>query len=433
MSVVRITGENALGILEKLTKKELGHERTLVLRRLWSPIDGRLMDRGMVVYFRGPNSFTGEDVVELHVHGSRAVVDVLSENLIYLGLLPAEPGDFTKRAFENGKMDLTQIEGLSDLILSQTAAQQAQAVNQMEGGLKEYCDKWRASLVRLLGLVEAVIDFPDEDLPDDILEGIERAIGDIDISLREVLSGGEIGPAIREGLRIAVIGPPNVGKSSILNQLAKRDVAIVSEEAGTTRDVIEVPLNLAGVPVIFCDTAGLRDAPNKIEQEGVRRARLQAESADFRIWIEDATSVWPIDFSTFFSEFAQEDDFILLNKTDLISESVAKLRIKEKLGTVYAVSAKSGAGLDGFIKGMTESIARKYSVSEVPLVTRMRQKLVLEDFLGHVERLKEMHLEDVSMFAEDLRLGLRSLGELAGQVDVEEILDVIFKEFCIGK
>ena len=443
VAVIRVSGVQAFACLEALTRQNLPAVRQMRLRSLWmedGPGDWTLIDQCLAVRFSGPQTFTGEDVVEFHVHGSQAVVAKVFQALADFGLKPAEPGDFTKRAFENGKLDLTQVEGLSDLLAAQTEGQHRQAIAQMSGGLGDKCAAWKQTLVRISGRIEAVIDFPDEDLPDDVLDYVSSEIEALRQEVTAVLARGAAGQHIRDGVRIAIMGPPNVGKSSLLNQLAQRDAAIVSDEAGTTRDVVEVPLNLEGVPVIVSDTAGVREAGHPVEAEGIRRAQAAGSAADIRLWVCDSVGSWDEDFVDVYKRLQKPSDLVIVNKIDLHPDYC----FSGAGGLpVFAVSARSGAGLDGLVKTLSERVVADYASGETPLVTRMRQRLVLESFLGHLNRLADGlvdHVEqvngaggDISVFAEDLRLSLRDLGRLVGRVDVEDVLDVIFQEFCIGK
>lgn len=389
--------------------------------------DRERIDDGLALWFPAPASFTGEDVVELHVHGGHAVLDSLMTSLQSLsGLRPAMPGEFSRRAFEHGKMDLTAVEAIADLVDAETSAQRRQALAQMDGSLARLYDGWRARLIKSLAFAEASIDFAEEDIPDDLARQSIDALRSLSEEIANHLADGGIGERIRSGFRIALTGAPNVGKSSLLNALAKRDVAIVSDIAGTTRDVIEVPLDLGGYATVLIDTAGIRDSTDQIEQEGVRRARAQAAMADLRIHLMDAsddTAGLAID----------PDALLVLNKADLLGDTNAvSLPVNGML-----ISVATGAGLSDLVVEMTKRIAGKASAhlsASAPL-TRARHRHALEDCRAALERALEGAGSgvDEEMMAEDIRLAAHALGRITGRVDVEELLDRIFRDFCIGK
>jgi len=378
---------------------------------LRDPADGSLIDRGLALAFAAPASFTGEDVVEFHVHGGPAVVDALLRALRQIaGLRLAEPGEFSRRAFENGKLDLTQAEGLADLIDAQTETQRRVALGLAGGALRERAEVWRAAMLRLLAGVEAEIDFSDED---DVDSDFDRAGT---LSLRDeiaaTLTRAAIGERIRDGLTVAVVGEPNVGKSSLINGLARRDVAIVSDVAGTTRDLIEVALDLAGVPVTLVDTAGLRETDDPVEAEGVRRAKARAAAADLVLHVGECTPS---------SAVGQP----VVNKVDLGSELPGF-----RDGIIY-VSAKTGAGIDVLENWLADWAGRAIRTDEPPIVTRERQRRALEATVAYLNEALDQ--SDAVLRAEALRLSGRSLGQVTGRVGVEDILDEIFGRFCIGK
>ena len=428
VAVIRLSGPGTGDALEALTGKGPGEARKAELRRLRSPDSGEPIDRALVLFFPGPASFTGEDTVEFHVHGGRAVVAALLDALAALaGLRSALPGEFTRRAFENGKLDLTEVEGLADLIDAETEAQRRQALRQMEGALGRLYEDWRARLMRLLAYAEAEIDFPDEEVPGDLLKSlgpeVERLRSDIAIHLKD----GHRGERLREGVEVAIVGPPNAGKSSLLNRLSRREAAIVSEEAGTTRDVVEVRLDLGGVPVTLADTAGLREAASEIEAEGVRRALARAETADLRIVVEacDGRGGLTGGFAS-----AREGDLRLLNKVDLSGSS----GVPEGVSAIR-VSATTGVGLDELERVLTMRVAELASLSEHPVITRARHREGLLDCLASLARVEEglRKARETELVAEDLRLAARALGQITGRVDVEDLLDIVFRDFCIGK
>jgi tRNA modification GTPase len=382
---------------------------------------GEPIDDGMALWFPAPNSVTGEDVAELHVHGSRAVAAALLAALGRLGLRLAEPGEFTRRAFLNGKLDLTQAEAIADLVAAETEAQRRQALRQLDGGLGTLYRGWSERLLRLLAHLEAAIDFPDEDLP----PGLEAEIGDEAAALADEidchLADNHRGEHLRDGIAVAIVGPPNAGKSSLLNQLARREAAITSPIAGTTRDVIEVAVDLAGYPVVLADTAGLRAGADQIEREGLRRALARAEAAELRLFVFDASS--PADAGGA-AQWPGQDTLLVANKFDLIDDT-AKLP-----ADAVAVSALTGAGIATLVAAVAGRIAAGYDFA-APLLTRARHRAALGAARGALRRSLSASLAELR--AEDLRLAWRSLGQITGHVDVEDLLDVIFADFCIGK
>jgi tRNA modification GTPase len=391
---------------------------------LSDPRDEVALDRALVLFFAGPKSFTGEDVAEFHVHGGRAVVaSVLSALGAMAGLRAALPGEFTRRAFENGKLDLTEVEGLADLIDAETEGQRRQALRQMEGALGRIYEDWRRRLLKVLAYAEADIDFADEDLPDDLMARLGPEIEDLADAIQNHLRDGHRGERLRDGVEVAIVGPPNVGKSSLLNRLAGREAAIVSEEAGTTRDVLEVRLDLGGVPVTLADTAGLRDAGGAIEKEGIRRARVRAESADLRLVMvaPDEAGLSVDDFT-----LAREGDFRIVNKIDRGGTPF--------VGT-HAISALTGEGVAALVEALSERVVALFGASEYPLITRARHREGLEACAAALDRAMDglRSGRDSALVAEDLRIAMRALGRITGRVDVEDLLDVVFRDFCIGK
>lgn len=425
VAVVRVSGPAAGPALRALIERPLPPPRKAV-RALFSH-GGAVLDDGLALWFPGPGSFTGEDVAELHCHGGRAVVDSLLDALIAQpGVRPAEPGEFTRRAFENGKMDLTQAEGLADLIAAETEAQQRQALRQMEGALARLFDGWRGELVKLLAHLEAYIDFPDEPIPEALDAAVRDGVGGLAAQIDRYLADGHRGERIRDGLTIAVIGPPNAGKSSLVNALARREAAIVSATAGTTRDVIEVHLDLGGYPVILADTAGLRDAAEDIEAEGVRRALARAEAADLRLAVFDAEA-WP-EYDAATGALLDDRTVSVLNKIDLGLPDPAP---KVAGWPVLPISVRSGVGMDLLITALTEEVRARLDSRGAPALTRQRHRVALEECRDALLRALEADLTELA--AEDLRLAARALGRITGRVDVEDLLDVIFRDFCIGK
>lgn len=437
VAVVRLSGSRAGAALEALSGKALPEARRASLRRLSDPVTGAWLDEALVLFFAAPGSFTGEDVVELHLHGGRAVVEAVLTALGQIeGLRPAEPGAFTRRAFENGRLDLTEVEGLADLIEAETAAQREQALRQMSGSLSARAEGWRSALIRAMAYIEAEIDFGEEE--GDVGEGLSLRVlplvAEAAADMEEVLSAGYRGELVREGLEIAIVGPPNAGKSSLLNWLAGRDAAIVSEEAGTTRDVIEVRLDMEGVPVTLCDTAGLREAASAVEAEGIRRALARAAEADFRIVIASVAPDLQI-LGSF--EDAAPDDVCVLNKVDLLDSGAeqAKGHLGDKaVDGALPVSVSSGAGLrslEELIRGRVRTLLEGW---ESPAITRQRHRQEIGAAAEALRRAEaQLGAGDIVLGAEEMRQTLRALGRLTGRVDVEELLDVIFRDFCIGK
>lgn len=428
IAVIRVSGPEAAAAYRDLTARNPMHPRRLIRVRLRDRQGSEDLDDGLAVWFPGPASFTGEDVVEFHVHGGRAVVGGVLEALGRVdGLRLAEPGEFTRRAFENGRMDLTAAEGVADLVAAETAAQRRQALTQMGGALGQIYEQWRQRIVAALAHLEAAIDFSDEELPEGLVESVEQEVHTLRREISDHLAEGHRGERLRDGIQIAIVGPPNAGKSSLLNLLARREAAIVSEIAGTTRDVIEVHMDLGGLPVILADTAGLREgAGDAIEDEGIRRAAQRARDADLRLAVFDATG-WPP------SEIAQEsigngETIVVVNKIDLGRPS-AGLDLKGQ--EILAVSAKTGEGIATFEELLAERVAALCPPTGSALMTRARHREALEECNRALARVIEGG--EVELVAEDLRLATRALGRITGRVDVEDLLDVIFRDFCIGK
>lgn len=432
IAVVRVSGPAARSALRALSGRELPVRRAERVN-LHDPDGGELLDRGLAVYFPGPASFTGEDVVELHLHGGLAVVaGVLGALGAEPGLRLAEPGEFTRRGFENGKLDLTAAEAVADLVAAETAAQRRQALRQMGGALAEFCDDARARLVAAMARWEAAIDFAEEELPADLEAGVAAEVDALAADIGARLADGGRGERLRDGIEVAILGPPNAGKSSLLNRIARRDAAIVSEIAGTTRDVVEVRAELGGYPVILADTAGLRAAGDEIEREGVRRALERAASADLRLVVLDGAT-WPaVDDET--RRLLGTDAIVALNKADLIAGAPERTAAGIPL---YAISAKTGAGLDTLLAGIEARVGAAFEggAGTAPVVTRARHREALAAALAALERFQgtDGRLARPELAAEELRLAARALGRVTGAVDVEDLLDVIFAEFCIGK
>lgn len=425
VAVIRVSGPAAASALRTLTGIADPKPRRAELARISDPSSREILDDGLVLWFPAPHSFTGEDVAEFQIHGGRATVGAVLEAL---GALPelrlAEPGEFTRRAFENGKLDLTQSEGLGDLINAETEGQRRQALRQLEGDLGSLYDTWSARLIRAQADLEAGIDFVDEDVPEGTETDAAHHILWVKGQITQHLDDRRAGERAREGFYFTIIGAPNVGKSSLLNQLARRDAAIVSETAGTTRDVIEVHLDVAGYPVIFADTAGLRAADGNVESEGVRRARNRAGSADWKIAVFDA-QLWP-QREAETDALVDEATLVVANKWDLAGGPESAYE------PALPVSAKTGEGLDGVLAALEAVVVGELGGSAIaPRLTRARHRVALEECRDALERAATAAA--IELRAEDVRLAIRSLGRITGRVDVEDVLDVIFSEFCIGK
>ena len=421
IAVLRISGPDARRAVLSLTRG-MPPPRVAQRRRIVDPRSGEALDDGLVLWFPAPRSATGEDVAELHLHGSRAVLAAVMQALTRLGLRLAEPGEFTRRAFLNGKLDLLQAEAIADLAAAETEAQRRQALRQLGGELGDVYRGWRDRLTRILAHFEAAIDFPDEDLPPEIED---RILGDTEGLVAEIerhLADGHRGERLRDGIDVAIVGPPNAGKSSLLNRIARRDVAITSPVPGTTRDVIEVAIDLGGYPVVLADTAGLRDSADAIEQEGKRRAVQRAEQAEIRLFVFDTAH--PADAAGA-STWAGADTILVANKIDLVPVAETDLS-----PPALPVSALTGEGIDRLLTMLGERVAQTYRI-EAPVLTRARHRQALEEAAASLRRSFSAALPELR--AEDLRLALRSLGRITGAVDVEDLLDVIFRDFCIGK
>jgi tRNA modification GTPase len=424
VAVIRISGPAAGATLRGMTQRDLPPPR-VASRRKFHGAEDTVIDDGLALWFPGPASFTGEDMAELHIHGGPAIIAAMTESLVAQGLQPAEPGTFTRRAFDNGKLDLTEVEGLADLIAAETEAQRRQALRQLEGAFGDQVETWRGALLGALARIEAAIDFPEEDLPAGLVEGVDEAMRAIGHAIAGTLDDDHRGERLREGLSVVILGAPNAGKSSLMNALARRDVAIVSDEAGTTRDVIELHLDLGGYPVLLADTAGLRESGSRIETEGVRRALDRAVRADLKLVVIDG-AVWPVIPE---ATRAQIDAaaILVLNKADLLPGPLQALSGHQ----LTAVSALTGAGLSDLLTALKARAAGLLASGDRPVLTRLRHRAALADCRQAL--MRGLAVGPVELKAEELRLAARALGRITGRVDVEDVLDVIFREFCIGK
>ena len=429
VAVIRISGSKTQEIVSALTSASLPKTRVATLKRLVNPKNSELIDEGLVLFFKSPNSYTGEDMAELHVHGSKSVVqEILNVLEEFDDCRLAEPGEFTKIAFQNNKINLLKAESIGDLIAAETELQRKQALRIMSGDSSKRYNFWRDELIKILADVEARIDFPEEDIPDNLSENIKTKCLKIKNEMQGILDDNKTGEIIREGFKIAIIGPPNVGKSSLLNYLSRREVAIVSEKAGTTRDVIETHLDLEGIQVIILDTAGIRDTSDEIEKKGVKLAVSRAEDADLLIIMLDPKN---LNFKGFLNEKLDGNSILVVNKSDLGIENLQKLNFKVN---PIIISIKENYNVDKVIEAIKYKLKKQFLKSSDILITRSRHRLHLKECCKHLEVfLEKKNNNEFDLAAEDLRLSIRHLGTIVGKVDVEEILGSIFENFCIGK
>ena len=429
IAVIRISGSDTKKVLQNMTFLKLPEAKVATLRKFKNPQTKDLIDEGILLWFPGPESYTGEDMAEFHVHGSKAVVEAMHSSLSKInGCRLAEPGEFTKIAFQNGKINLLKAESISDLISSETEIQRRQAIKIMSGKSSDKFNSLRQKLLKILSNIEAKIDFPEDDLPDDILNNILLEAKNVRQEIEKILNDQKVGEKIREGFKIAIIGPVNAGKSSLLNYLSKRDVAIVSEIAGTTRDVIETYLNLDGYPVIISDTAGIRESIDEIEKKGIKLALEKAENADLNLIVLEPKSV---NLSHFLNDIVSKNSIVVINKMDL---GIDKFNNEFKKYNPIQISIKEEKNLDKLINLIKENLKNKFISSEEIFITRQRHRMNLEECVACLKNFEEKNTkEDFDKAAEDLRLATRYLGMIVGKVDVEEILGSIFNDFCIGK
>ncbi|MDA9654206.1 tRNA uridine-5-carboxymethylaminomethyl(34) synthesis GTPase MnmE [Candidatus Pelagibacter sp.] len=429
IAIIRVSGKDTKKVIKLLTNATLPKPRVATLRKINKINTSELIDEGIILWFPGPESYTGEDMAEIHIHGSKAVIDALHYSISKVeNCRLAEAGEFTKLAFQNGKINLLKAESIADLISAETEIQRQQAIKIMNGKSADKFNSLRKKLLKILSHVEAKIDFPDEDLPEDIFKNIKKISNEVILNIKKILDDQKVGERIREGFKIAIIGPTNAGKSSLLNHLSNRDAAIVSEIAGTTRDVIETHLNIDGYPVVVSDTAGIRDSKNEIEKKGIKLALDKAENADLKLIVIDAKS---IDFKGVLKELMDENAILVINKSDLLKED---LNSEIKNYEHVLISVKNNLNLEDLILKIKNKLKNKFITSEDILITRERHRQHLEQSLNYLKNFEEKNeAEDFDKAAEDLRLATRHLGMIVGKVDVEEILGSIFNDFCIGK
>ncbi|KDA02284.1 tRNA uridine-5-carboxymethylaminomethyl(34) synthesis GTPase MnmE [Hyphomonas oceanitis] len=426
IAILRLSGPHVRALAERHLASGLPAARHASLTDM-TDNDGALIDRGLALFMPGPGSYTGEDTLELYLHGGAAVIAHALDTLTaHEGVRMAEPGEYTRRAFEAGKLDLTEAEGVADIIEAETVAQKAQALRQLGGGLSQTYDQWRAELTGVLALVEVAIDFPDEgDAPQDttapILAKLGRLIGEIETALGD----RGIGERIRDGFRVAIIGAPNAGKSTLLNRLARREAAIVTAKAGTTRDVIEVRRVLGGHVVWIADTAGLRVTEDEIEAEGVRRAEVAAREADLRLFVLDASAP---DIGHLSTDYRLDTDLVVVNKSDLGA-------VPDGVSADHVISARDGSGVDALEQAIARFVDQYAASVEAPVITRQRHRERLTQGLSSLKAARDALEQDVGaeLAAEDIRMALRQLGSIIGVVGVEDVLGAVFSEFCIGK
>ena len=429
VAVIRVAGDNVKKVIKLLTGSEPPNPRIATHKKFNKINNFDLIDEGILIWFPGPNSYTGEDMAEFHVHGSIAVVRAILDELSKIeNCRLAGPGEFTKMAFQNGKINLLKAESISDLISAETEIQRQQAIKIMSGKSSEKFNSLRVKLLKILSNVEAKIDFPEEDLPEDVIKNIKIDSEKIRLEIEKILNDEKVGERIREGFKIAIIGPANAGKSSLLNYLSNRDVAIVSEIAGTTRDVIEAHLNLDGYPVVISDTAGIRESKDEIEKKGIKLALKRAEDADLNIIVIEPKSV---DFTGFLNDLVSDKSIIVINKIDLDYKNINQQI--QKFNPIL-ISIKNETNLEELINRIKDKLKNKFVSSNETLITRERHRHSLEACVQNLKNFEEKNSkEDFDKAAEDLRLATRHLGMIVGKVDVEEILGSIFSDFCIGK
>ena len=429
LAVIRVSGKEAKLVIKSLTGSDLPSPRKATLKKISNINTSELIDEGIILWFPGPQSYTGEDMAEFHVHGSKAVIQSSHNSISQIkNCRLAEPGEFTKIAFQNGKINLLKAESIADLISAETEIQRKQAINIMKGKSADQFNYLREKLIKILSYIEAKIDFSEEELPKNILNEIKLTSTEVEKKIDSILNDQKVGERIREGFKIAIVGPTNVGKSSLLNHFSKKDVAIVSDIAGTTRDIIEIHLNIDGYPVILSDTAGIRDSKNEIEKKGIKLALRKAEEADLRLVVIEPKN---LEFTGFLKDFFDENSILVINKIDL--KKIELSNQLKKLNHVL-ISIKQNKNLDELILKIKNVLKNKFITNDEILITRERHRQHLQETLNCIKNFNKKNLsEDFDKAAEDLRLATRHLGMIVGKVDVEEILGSIFNDFCIGK
>ena len=427
IAIIRLSGKDTLKICQVITKENIIKNKEVNLFKFYDPSTNNLIDEGLLLFFQSPNSYTGDDLAEFHIHGSNAVItlflDVLSKQA---NCRMAEPGEFTKIAFQNNKIDLLEAESIGDLIHSETELQRQQALRFIQGNASNYYNSLRDKLIKSLAYIEAKIDFAEDDIPDAVLKDVHTAIEEIYKEIKKTLEDQRVGEKIREGFKVSIIGEVNAGKSSLLNLLSKRDVAIVSDEKGTTRDIIEVYLNLDGYPVILADTAGIRESENNIEKKGIELAINRSKESDLNLIIIDNSSM-QVDKKIL--DLINQDSIVVLNKSDLSSDNSGEYKNNGIL-----ISVKNNKNIDKLIDLIKDKLSKKIIDTKNILVSRERHRNKLNLCLLELEKfLEKKQSKEIELAAEDLRMATRHLGAIIGKVDVEEILGYIFKDFCIGK
>ena len=427
IAIIRLSGKDTLKICQVITKENIIKNKEVNLFKFYDPSTNNLIDEGLLLFFQSPNSYTGDDLAEFHIHGSNAVIslflDVLSKQA---NCRMAEPGEFTKIAFQNNKIDLLEAESIGDLIHSETELQRQQALRFIQGNASNYYNSLRDKLIKSLAYIEAKIDFAEDDIPDTVLKDVHTAIEEIYKEIKKTLEDQRVGEKIREGFKVSIIGEVNAGKSSLLNLLSKRDVAIVSDEKGTTRDIIEVYLNLDGYPVILADTAGIRESENNIEKKGIELAINRSKESDLNLIIIDNSSM-QVDKKIL--DLINQDSIVVLNKSDLSSDNSGEYKNNGIL-----ISVKNNKNIDKLIDLIKDKLSKKIIDTKNILVSRERHRNKLNLCLLELEKfLEKKQSKEIELAAEDLRMATRHLGAIIGKVDVEEILGSIFKDFCIGK
>ena len=428
IAIVRVSGKDTLQVCKNLTRLKDLKSNEVNYCKFYNPENNNIIDpEALLLWFPGPNSYTGDDLAEFQVHGSNAVINALLKALsAQNNCRLAEPGEFTKVAFQNDKIDLLKAESIGDLIHAETELQREQAVKLVQGNASNYYNDLREKLIKSLSYIEAKIDFAEEDLPEKVLKDVHKSIKDIHNNIKKILEDNKVGEKIRDGFRVSIIGEVNAGKSSLLNLLSKREVAIVSEEEGTTRDIIETFLNIDGYPIILADTAGIREAKNEVEKKGISLALGKSREADLNIIMIDNSSKV---INNKIKNLINKDSIVLLNKSDIKGNQNHKFDTDTIL-----VSVKDNKNIDILIKKVKEKLSNKFTAYNNILITRERHRVKLNECLKEIKNfMNKDQNKDIELAAEDLRMAARHLGSIVGKVDVEEILGSIFKDFCIGK